>query len=91
MTLRTARCHCRDLQLRCEGEPRKVSMCHCLDCQRRTGSLFSIAVFYERARVKLPVGDIGRYERDFGERVSSGVQLLPPLWDKILLGAGADA
>jgi hypothetical protein len=39
-------------------------MCHCLDCQRRTGSLFSIAVFYERARVSLPSGETGRYERD---------------------------
>ncbi|TMJ46161.1 MAG: GFA family protein, partial [Alphaproteobacteria bacterium] len=29
------------------------SMCHCLDCQRRTGSLFGIAAFFERSAVKL--------------------------------------
>ena len=28
-------------------------MCHCLDCQRRTGSLFGIAAFFERSAVKL--------------------------------------
>jgi hypothetical protein len=26
-------------------------MCHCPDCQRRTGSAFSIAVFYKQDRV----------------------------------------
>lgn len=51
MTSRTARCHCGQLELACDGEPVKVSLCHCLDCQRRTGSLFGIAVFYERAQV----------------------------------------
>jgi hypothetical protein len=48
--IRTALCHCGQLELTCEGEPR-VSLCHCLDCQRRTGSLFSIAAFYDRAAV----------------------------------------
>ena len=28
-------------------------MCHCLDCQRRTGSLFGVAAFFERSAVKL--------------------------------------
>jgi hypothetical protein len=26
-------------------------MCHCKDCQRRTGSLFSVAAFYDRAAI----------------------------------------
>lgn len=37
--------------LGCTGEPSKVSLCHCFDCQRRTGSLFSIAAFFPRTQV----------------------------------------
>jgi hypothetical protein len=60
---RTARCHCGQLQLTCEGEPDRVSLCHCLDCQRRTGSLFSIAAFYKRERVSAR-GATGAFKRD---------------------------
>jgi hypothetical protein len=48
---RQARCHCGDLRLVCEGEPTKVSLCHCQDCQRRSGSAFSIAAFFPREAV----------------------------------------
>ena len=51
MRTRTARCHCGQLEIRCTGEPRKISLCHCTDCQRRTGSAFSVAVFFSRDRV----------------------------------------
>lgn len=37
-------------------------MCHCLDCQRRTGSAFSVAVFYDRSQVEVS-GRSRRYER----------------------------
>jgi len=63
MPVREASCHCGDLRLVCEGEPRKVSMCHCLDCQRRTGSAFSVAVFYERATVRFEGPPAGRHTR----------------------------
>ena len=63
MILRTARCHCGDLELACEGEPRRISMCHCEDCQRRTGSAFSVAVFYDRDKVRLVHGTPRQYER----------------------------
>ena len=51
---RTASCHCGKLVLTCTGDPAKVSLCHCFDCQRRTGSLFSVAAFFPRDRVELP-------------------------------------
>jgi len=38
-------------------------MCHCLECQRRTGSAFSVAVFYERSRVRLERGASAVFER----------------------------
>ena len=39
-------------------------MCHCRDCQRRTGSAFSIAVFYERERVRVLRGETRSFERN---------------------------
>lgn len=63
MTLRTASCHCGQIELACEGAPRKISMCHCLECQRRTGSAFSIAVFYAREMVRVERGDPASFKR----------------------------
>jgi hypothetical protein len=51
MTTRIAACHCEAVEVACEGDPRKVSLCHCQQCQRRTGSAFSVAVFYTRDQV----------------------------------------
>lgn len=59
---RRAACHCGKLALRCTGEPAKVSLCHCFDCQRRTGSLFSIAAFFARANVEV-IGTAKRFSR----------------------------
>jgi hypothetical protein len=61
--MRTASCHCGDFRLVCEGEPRKISMCHCLDCQRRSGSVFSVAVFYARDAVERRGPEPARFER----------------------------
>jgi hypothetical protein len=47
MTDRTATCACRALSIATRGEPIKISACHCPSCQRRTGSAFSVAVFFE--------------------------------------------
>jgi hypothetical protein len=38
---RTAAYNCGHLRLTCDGPPVVVSMCHCLECQRRTGAVFS--------------------------------------------------
>ena len=50
---RTASCSCGQLQIECRGEPAKVSLCHCLECQRRTGSAFGIAAFFEIVDTKI--------------------------------------
>lgn len=41
MTDRLASCSCGKLTVRTRGEPVRVSICHCLNCQRRSGSVFS--------------------------------------------------
>ena len=53
MTSRIARCACGQLQIRCPQEPDVVSLCHCLDCQRRTGSPFGIAAFFDAAATEV--------------------------------------
>ena len=61
--LREAACQCGRLVLRCRGEPAKVSLCHCLDCQRRTGSVFSIAVFFAKEQVTIAEGSSTQFRR----------------------------
>lgn len=59
---RIARCNCGQLRIRCTQEPAKVSLCHCLDCQRRTGSPFGIAAFFEADTTEI-VGSSSAYQR----------------------------
>lgn len=42
MTSRRATCRCGQLSASCAGEPVRISACHCLECQKRTGSAFSV-------------------------------------------------
>ena len=39
-----------------------VGACHCISCQKRTGSAFSVAVFFDEAQVT-PSGPVGQYVR----------------------------
>jgi hypothetical protein len=50
---RSASCACGALGATCVGEPVKISLCHCLACQRRTGSVYGIAAFFERRQVRV--------------------------------------
>ena len=49
--MRLATCACGQLSVRCTGEPDLVSLCSCLACQRRTGSAFGLAAFFDRNQV----------------------------------------
>jgi len=59
---RLASCACGKLRVLCSGEPTKVSLCHCLACQKRTGSTFGIAAFFEKEQVRID-GATRRFER----------------------------
>jgi hypothetical protein len=48
---REASCSCGKLSITAEGDPVKTSACHCRECQRRTGSAFGVAVFFDREKV----------------------------------------
>ena len=53
MAIRKAQCACGQLHVDCEGDPVLVSLGHCLECQRRTGSTYGIAAFFERDAVSV--------------------------------------
>ena len=65
---RKATCSCGALSIFAQGEPAKVSVCHCLECQRRTGSAFGIAVFFASEMIEIAgtsavfsrIGDSGK-------------------------------
>ena len=53
MTQREASCTCGQLRVTVEGDPRRVSICHCLACQRRTGSAFGVQSRFDRDQVHI--------------------------------------
>jgi hypothetical protein len=68
--VRTAACACGQLWATCEGEPARVVLCNCTQCQRRTGSVYSVAAYFDRERVKTG-GAFKQYQRfsDAGRRM----------------------
>jgi hypothetical protein len=50
---REATCSCGQLRATVDGDPRRVSICHCLACQRRTGSAFGVQSRFDRNQVHI--------------------------------------
>ncbi len=53
MSERIASCCCGVLQVICLDDPLRVSICHCLDCQKRTGSVFSTNARFAKEAVRV--------------------------------------
>lgn len=60
---REAACACGQLRIRTVGEPRIVSSCHCLACQRRTGSVFGASAFFAREQLAATQGERSTFRR----------------------------
>jgi hypothetical protein len=71
MTTRRAACNCGKLQIVCEGEPVRISMCHCLECQRRTGAVFGGQAWFTQQQTTIS-GNSTQFTRqsDAGRSVS---------------------
>ena len=50
---RTGHCLCGAISYTYDGEPEAVVLCHCGDCQRHTGSAFSVNVLVPRASLEI--------------------------------------
>jgi hypothetical protein len=72
MTTRRAACNCGELEIVCEGEPVRISMCHCLECQRRTGAVFSNQAWFSRQQITSITGKATQFTRrsDAGRSVT---------------------
>jgi hypothetical protein len=64
--MRIAKCHCGEVEITCHSEPNPVVMCSCELCQRRTGSLFNIAAWFEKNSVEIS-GNTVEYTRTTGD------------------------
>ncbi|MEJ6007243.1 GFA family protein [Paucibacter sp. AS339] len=62
MKQRIAACSCGQLSVTTRGEPRRVSVCHCLACQRRSGSVFAAQARFPRDAVQIQ-GESRQYTR----------------------------
>jgi hypothetical protein len=58
-------CLCGAVRYRAVGKPLSVAICHCINCQRNTGSAFSVNVIFPKAAVTM-TGSPAIYE-DKGE------------------------
>jgi len=66
MTSRQAACNCGQLHLVCEGEPKRISICHCLACQRRSGSVFGVQAWFGEEQVVSVAGTSTEFARISG-------------------------
>lgn len=60
-----AKCHCGGVEVVCTGEPDPVVVCHCELCQRRTGSFFHVAAWFDENKVNIS-GDTKGFTRTTG-------------------------
>jgi len=52
MASRTSSCNCGQLSVTYDGpDPERITLCHCIECQKRTGSVFSV-------QARLPVDHV---------------------------------
>jgi hypothetical protein len=51
--MREAKCCCGSLSAVAKAEPQRVMICHCIECQRRTGSPFGAAGYFNCADVEV--------------------------------------
>jgi len=51
MATRRAACSCGNVQVICDGDPVRISMCHCLECQRQTGAVFGNQAWFSREQI----------------------------------------
>ncbi len=66
----TGGCECGALRYAVEGEPFAVAACHCTQCQRQSGSAFSMSMIVVREAFRWEQGEPASYE----SRAESGAR-----------------
>jgi len=60
---RVASCSCGQLSVTLTGEPKEITVCHCLDCQKATGSVFGVYAFWPKSACESIVGEAKGWRR----------------------------
>ncbi len=63
MSARKAVCSCGGLSIEVAGEPSYFGACSCRECQKATGSVFSMSAYFPRAAVQAIAGEHRLYRR----------------------------
>ena len=91
-------CLCGKVRYSAEGDPVFVGVCHCTDCQKFTGSAFSVVIGVAKPALKLE-GKLARYSKtgdsgksihrtfcpECGSSVADEADVMP---DVVMLGSG---
>ena len=59
----TGRCQCRSVAYKITAAPLAVYACHCTECQRQSGSAFSLSLLADRGAVVVEEGQPAVWER----------------------------
>ena len=72
MATRTSRCNCGQLSLAYDGpDPARVSVCQCYECQRRTGTMYSVQTRLPKDQVTIEGrSTTGTFPSDSGKPVT---------------------
>lgn len=62
MSTRDGGCLCGAIRYRVVGDPLTLYVCHCTDCQRQTGSSFTLSMILFRSTLELLQGEPRRFE-----------------------------
>ena len=62
MEIREGGCECRDIRYALEGDPLALAACHCGQCQRQSGSAFSMSMVVPRDNLRITAGTPLCYE-----------------------------
>ena len=54
-------CLCGAVRYRVRGEPIGITLCHCTDCQKQSGSAFSMSMVLRREQLSIEAGDVATY------------------------------
>ncbi len=93
MTTITGGCLCGAIRYVCDAEPAMTAVCHCRDCQKQSGSAYSVLIGMPASSLRLQRGELSHYEttgasgqkvqRSFcgtcGSPIKSDVRAMPDL------------
>lgn len=55
-------CVCGSIRYKVTGDPKRVTICHCLWCQRRTGSAFGVEAVFDETQITINDDSVSRYQ-----------------------------